>query len=212
MDRAAPLIATAVGPSERVLAGARVESGISRWWILVSTYTLFFRKYYYLALTEHHVVLLKLSMWTGRPTKVDSVIPRNQVRVGDYRQGVVFGSFRFMIPGRSKPATIRVHRVFRPEIESVLGQLGVLAPAPGQAPGQAPAYGPGPNALPDGTVFGPPGGLPPGQQYPPQYAPPGGQDYGPPPGQQPGPPQYGPPPGRQYAPPPGQEYGPPPGQ
>ena len=154
MDRAAPLVTAAVGPSERILAGARVESGVSRWWILLSTYTMLFRKYYYVVLTDHHVVLCKLSIWTGRPTKVEAAIPRNEVRMGDYKPGVVFGTFRFMIPGRTKPSRMRVHRIFRPEIESILGQLGVLGPAPGQAP----YYGPAPNALPDGTVFGPPPG------------------------------------------------------
>jgi hypothetical protein len=218
--RAAPLIAAAVGPSERIWVGARIESGLSQWWMLLSTWLVLFRQYYYLALTDHHVVVCGLSKWSGRPTRAEFAIPRNQVRIGNYTPGVVYGTFVLLFPGRDKPSKIRVHRIFRPEIESILGQLGVLAPAPGQAP----SYGSGPNALPDGTVFGPAAGLPPGQQYPPQYAPPPGQyppqygpapeqQYGPPPGQYAPPPeqQYGPPPG-QYAPPPGDPYGPPPGR
>src|SRR5487761_1369326 len=186
--RAAPVIAAALGPSERILAGARVESGLSQWWLFVSTWLVLLKKYYYMALTEHHLVLCRLSKWTGRPTRGESAIPRDQVRAGDYKPGVVFGTFMFLFPGRTKPSRVRVHRIFRPEIESILGRLGVLGPAPGQGP----VYGPGPGALPDGTVFGPPGGLPPGQQYPPQYAPPPGQEYGQEYGQ-----QYGPPPARQ---------------
>jgi len=181
--RAAPVIAAALGPSERILVGARVEKGLSQWWGLLSTWLVLLRKYYYMVLTDHHVVLCHLSVFTGRPTKVNFVIPRDQVRMGDYKPGVVYGTFLFLLPGRSKPSKLRVHRIFRPEMETILGGLGILGPAPGQAPG----YGPGPGALPDGTVFGPPGGLPPGQQYPPQYAPPPGQGYSQ---------QYGPPPGR----------------
>src|SRR5487761_1586166 len=142
--RAAPVIAAALGPSERILAGARVESGLSQWWLFVSTWLVLLKKYYYMALTEHHLVLCRLSKWTGRPTRVESAIPRDQVRAGDYKPGVVFGTFMFLFPGRTKPSRVRVHRIFRPEIESILGQLGVLGPAPGQGP----VYGPGPGARP----------------------------------------------------------------
>ncbi|HEY2575522.1 MAG TPA: hypothetical protein VGI74_04375 [Streptosporangiaceae bacterium] len=205
-QRAAPVIAAALGPSEQVLTGARVESGVSRWWLLLSSYAAFLRKYYYMALTDYHVVLCRNSFWTGRPRRVESATPRDQVRVTSYKQGVVFGSFRYAYPGRNKPMLIRVHRIYRPEIESMLGQLGVFSPG----------YGAVPAALPDGSVYGgPPPGLLPGQQpYQPvpgqQYGPPQGQ-FGPPPGQPPAPPpgqSYG----QQYGPPPGQQFGPPPGQ
>jgi hypothetical protein len=201
-----------------VQAGARVESGISRWWLLLSSYAAFLRKYYYMALTNHHVVLCRNSFWTGRPRRMESATPRDQVRVTRYKPGVVFGSFRYAYPGRNKPLLIRVHRIYRPEIEFMLGQLGAFSPG----------YGSAPAALPDGSVYGgPPPGLPPGQQpYQPagsQYGPPPGRLYGqqytPPPGQQYRPPAgqpYAPPPGQpygqQYGPPQGQQYGPPPGQ
>lgn len=208
--RAAPVIAAALGPSERVLVGARVESGISRWWLLLSSYAAFLRKYYYMALTDYHVVLCRNSFWTGRPRRVESSTPRDQVQVASYKPGVVFGSFRYSYPGRKKPMLIRVHRIYRPEIESMLGQLGVFSPG----------YGAAPTALPDGSVYGgPPPSLPPGQQYGPpqgqQYGPPQGQQFAPPPGQQYGPPQgqpYGPPQGQQYGPPQGQQFGQPQGQ
>jgi hypothetical protein len=61
---------------------------------------------------------------------------------------------------------IRVHRIYRPEIESMLGQLGAFSPG----------YGAAPAVLPDGSVYGgPPPGLPPGQPYDQQYGPPPGQ-------------------------------------
>ncbi|MGH3157624.1 MAG: hypothetical protein ACRDNF_13740 [Streptosporangiaceae bacterium] len=45
-ERAAPLVLAALGPSERILVGVRVESGLSRWWVLLSTYASFLRKCY----------------------------------------------------------------------------------------------------------------------------------------------------------------------
>ena len=46
--------------------------------------------------------------------------------------------FDFVFPRRNKPSTVRALRVYRPEIEWMLGQLGVLAPAPGQEYGPPP--------------------------------------------------------------------------
>jgi hypothetical protein len=122
------------------------------------------------------------------------VTPRGQVQVTGYQPGTLFSTFRYGYPGRDKPLRMRVHRIYRQEIESMLGQLGAFGPGPGQPPGMNP-YGPPPGEY----------GLPPGQ--PGQYAPPPGPSgqYAPPPGP---PARYGPPPGQQgrYGPPPGQQY------
>jgi len=189
MARATPIVAAAAGPAERILAGARVESGLSRWWLLLSSYAAFLRKYYFLVLTDHYVVLIRSSRWSGRPRQAESVTAREQVRVGDWKPGVVFGSFRYTDPGRGRPMTMRVHRVYRPEIEFILGQFGAFAPGyPAGAPG-----------LPPGSWPGAPGGQP----YPP------GQAWTPPsPGPQPGwvPP---PPPQPDWTALPGPAYGPP---
>jgi|SRR5579875_65844 len=182
-ERAAPLVMAALGPSERILVGARVESGLSMWWQMLSSWVVFFRKYYYMVLTDHHVVMVRNSKWSGRPKTVESATPRGQVSISDFRPGVVFSTFKFGYPGRDKPMRLRVHRIFRPEIDSLLGQVGAFGLGPGQPAGL------------DG--YAPPPGQP--------YAPPPGQpnQYGPPPGQPGG---YGPPPGQQYGPPPGQQY------
>jgi hypothetical protein len=162
-ERAAPIIAAAV-PAEQVLVGARAESGLSTWWMLLSTYLAFLRHYWYLALTDHHVVLCRVSRWSGRPKDVESATPRGQVQVADYQQGTLFSTFRYSYPGRDKPLRMRVHRIYRQEIESMLGQLGAFGLGPGQPPGMNP-YGPPPG--PQGQYAPPPGqfGPPPGQPY-----------------------------------------------
>src|ERR1700733_6447170 len=123
-ERAAPLVVAALGPSELILAGARVESGPSMWGGLLSDWVVFFRKYYYMVLTEHHVVLVRNSKLSGRPKQVEAATPRDQVSISDFNPGVVFSRFRYSYPGRTKPLRMRVHRIYRPEIDSILGQLG----------------------------------------------------------------------------------------
>ena len=162
MARAAPLIAAALGPSERILAGAKVDSAKNLWLMYLPVASVPCTKHHYLVLTDYHLVFCKIPWWTGRPTEVEFAVPRDQVRISNYRRGDTRVLFDFVFPGRDKPSPVRALRVFRPEIESMLGQLGVLRPAPGQP--YPPRYAP------------PPG------QYPPQYAPPPGDLHSPPPG------------------------------
>lgn len=132
-ERAAPLIAAAL-PAEQVLVGARAESGASGWWMLLSTYLTFLRNYWYIALTGHHVVLVQVSRWSGKPQDVAAVTPRSEVQVTNYQPGPLFSTFRYGYPGRGKPLRMRVNRTCRPEIESLLGQLGAFGLGPGLPP------------------------------------------------------------------------------
>jgi hypothetical protein len=173
--RAAPLVMAALGPSERIVVGARVESGPSVWWMLLSDWVVFLKKYWYLVLTEHHVVLVRNSRWSGRPKQVETATPRDQVSIGDFKPGIVFSTFKFGYPGRTKPLRMRVHRIYRQEIDSLLGQVGAFGLGPGQPAGLDP-YAAQP--LPPGQYGPPPGqpgqyGPPPAQQYPPSQ----GQQY-----------------------------------
>lgn len=122
----------AAGYPESVLAGVRAESGPSRWWILLTTYIVLFKKYYYVALTERNVVLLGLSIWTGRPRSVKSVTPLEQARITDFTPGSLWSSFRFMTPDRKKPLKLRfAARSYRKEAESIVGALASGAPPAG---------------------------------------------------------------------------------
>ncbi|HEX4060262.1 MAG TPA: hypothetical protein VHY58_04490 [Streptosporangiaceae bacterium] len=137
-ERAVPLVVAAIGPSERILVGARVESGPSMWWALLSDWVVFFRKYYYMVLTEHHVVLVRNSKLSGRPKQVEATTPRDQVSIADFKPGTVFSRFKYSYPGRAKPLRMRVHRIYRQEIDSILGQLGVFGLGSGEPAGSLP--------------------------------------------------------------------------
>jgi hypothetical protein len=123
----------AAGYPESIQAGLRGESGPSRWWILLSTYITLFKKYYYVALTEQNVALLKLSIWTGKPTKVQSVTPRGQASITEFNPGTMWGSFRIATPDRPKPLKLRfVSRVYRQEAEEIARALAFGMPASSQ--------------------------------------------------------------------------------
>ncbi|HSZ38818.1 MAG TPA: hypothetical protein VK817_02555 [Trebonia sp.] len=129
----AEAVLAAAGYPESVQAGLRGESGPSRWWILLSTYITLFKKYYFVGLTERNVVLLSLSIWTGRPKKIKSVTPREQVSITDFNPGTMWGSFRFMTPDRAKPLKLRfAARIYRKEAEEIARALAFGMPAPSQ--------------------------------------------------------------------------------
>jgi hypothetical protein len=111
------------GYPEQVLVGVRVQSGPSPYWALVSNYAAFFRKYYFMGLTERNMVLCGISRWTGRPKSVKSITPREQANISEYRTGTLFDSFRYMTPERKKPLKIRVGRGYRREIETMINAL-----------------------------------------------------------------------------------------
>jgi hypothetical protein len=145
--RRAERVIAKTGHPEPVLVGARVQSGLSEWWNLLSAYATLFRTYYFMALTERNVVLIRISRWTGQPKNVKIVTPRNKASISDYDPGNVFASFLYTIPDHKKPIKMRAGRGWRPEVESMIGQLNSGYPDSGWGPyGGNPAYGeqPGP--------------------------------------------------------------------
>lgn len=189
--RASAVVESHLEPGEQMLMGSRVHSGPSDWWRLiprVGAFVRFFQRHYYMVLSDRRVIFCGISYWTARPRNIKTVVPRGQVQVSDYKPGTVWPSFRLGYPGRNKPMKLRAHRIYRPEVEQILGTLGFGGP---QQPGLA---GPG---YPPGQVAGP-GYQPAPQQY---QAPP--QQYQGPPQQYQAPPQeyQAPPPGYPPAPP-----------
>jgi hypothetical protein len=115
------------GYPEHVLVGARVQSGLSQWWNLLSASATLFRTYYFMGMTERNMVLCGISRWTGRPKNVKSITPREQARISGYYAGTVWDSFTYAIPGRKKPLRMRVSRGYRGEMEAMIGALNLGA-------------------------------------------------------------------------------------
>jgi hypothetical protein len=114
----------AAGYQETVLVGLRAESGPSRWWVLLSTYITLFKKYYFVGLTDQNLVLIGLSIWTGRPSKIKSVTPRDQSSISEFNPGTMWGSLRLMTPDRNKPLKLRfAARMYREQAQSLVNAL-----------------------------------------------------------------------------------------
>ncbi len=162
--RAQAVIAPHLEPGEQPLVGARVHTGPSDWWRLiprVGAFVRFFQRHYFVVHTDRRLIFCGLSYWTARPKNVKIVVPNEHARVTDYRPGKLHGSFRFSHPERKRPMTVRLGRVWRPEVERLLGSLGV-----GEAGQPAPAY-----QQPGGLPYPPPPGYQPqpGYQQAPGY-------------------------------------------
>ena len=190
--RAGAVVQAHLEPGEQMLIGSRVHSGPSDWWRLiprVGAFVRFFQRHYYMVLSDRRVIFCGLSYWTARPKNIKAVVPRGQAQVSDYKPGTVWPSFRLGYPGRKKPMKLRAHRVWRPEVEQILGTLGFGGPQPAPA---GPGYAPG-------QVAG--AGYQPGAQLPPPGYQQAAQQYqAPPPGYQPAPQQYQPAPQQYDAP------------
>jgi hypothetical protein len=154
-SRAHAVIAPHLEPGEQPLVGARVHTGPSDWWRLiprVGVLVRFFQRHYFVVHTDRRVIFCGLSYWTARPKSIKMIVPNENARVTDYRPGKLHPFFRFSHPERSKPMKVRSNRVWRPEVERLLGGLGVatngqqgLAAAPAyQQPGALPYQAPPP--------------------------------------------------------------------
>lgn len=128
-QRAEEFIASAAVPHEPIIAGAMVTSGLSRRWVLLTPYVRLLGRSYYLALTQHYVMFCRMSGTRGRPVAVSIVEPRDQVRFTDVRLVLALsggmGSMLCHVADRSGPMTLRFYRIWRPEVQYLLGQLGI---------------------------------------------------------------------------------------
>lgn len=100
-----------------------VISGLSRKSALLSPGAKLLGRTYYLALTDQHLVFCWISTWSGKPAEVSIVAPREQVKVISSRLGGQMGWIVCQVPGREARMTLRFHRFWRPEIESLLSAL-----------------------------------------------------------------------------------------
>ncbi|MCM2579034.1 hypothetical protein [Streptomyces meridianus] len=178
-------------------------------------------KFYFVTVTDQAVVLHRYNRFTQRPQEVAYAIPRDQAPqlMGDVQRNPLWSSFRFLLPGEMQPTRMNVHRIWRDEMDQVIGMItgaphgmapqGMSAPgvpqhgmpaqsmAPYGAPAPAPAFS---QQQPHGT----PAPAPHPQQAPPY----GGSAPSPAPQQQP---PYGSPADRPGASPYGAQHTPMPG-
>ncbi|MFE6056010.1 hypothetical protein ACFQ6N_35140 [Kitasatospora sp. NPDC056446] len=197
-------------PGDAFIACVHVETGPSPWLNavfdeipLLGLIVALTRRFYFLTLTNHSVVVNTASRWTNRPGEVVAVFPRHALPVSRVKRATVWSSMYLHLPNDPKPTRLNIHRYWRAELD----QLSTVFPPGSIDPSSQPF-----ELAPQGTAYpGQPGqqGQPvhPGQPFPPQQAYPAQphvpQQAYPAPPAQPYPPQ-----GQPYPPQQGQPYPP----
>ncbi|MER5729836.1 hypothetical protein ABT084_16100 [Streptomyces sp. NPDC002138] len=115
-----------VNPADRPVVTVQAIAGPSVW--LMSMLGLIgqaFLTYYFVTVTEQAVVIHKASRMSNRPQEIAFAIPANQAVgiVSGVDRNAVWSSFRIQLPGQPKPTRMNVHRLWRTEMDQLLGML-----------------------------------------------------------------------------------------
>lgn len=113
-------------PTDRPVVTIQAVAGPSVW--LMSMLGLIgqaFLTYYFITLTEQSVVIHKASRMSNRPREIAFALPPAHVgaMIGDVRRNAVWSSFRVLLPGQQQPTRMNVHRIWRGEMDHLLGLL-----------------------------------------------------------------------------------------
>lgn len=112
----AEALAPVLEPGEQVAAGVMSQTGPSPWLagaIGIVIMLLLGARWYYVAATGSRMIVMKASMWTGRPKGgLAWADPLGSVRLSDVVTGAkVWQSFKLTRPGSSEPLRFNVSKI-----------------------------------------------------------------------------------------------------
>lgn len=122
------VVAQALQPGEQIISGVYAITGPSPW--LMNQLGLlgqFFIDYYYIAVTQQQVIFVKVNRLSNRPKEISFTAPIQSVRISDYNRSSLWSSFRYSVPTAAKPLRLNVHRIWRQELDALVGVFGVPA-------------------------------------------------------------------------------------
>lgn len=189
-------------PGDRPLVSVMTVTGPTPW-VSVGILGLigqFLVKYFFITATEQALLFHRMGRFTQRPKEIVHAIPRAQAQTlfGEIQLNPLWSFFHMTLPGDSKTTRVNVHRMWRNELEQLIG--AVSGAQPHQYADAQPAGHPGQPGLPpqqQGYGQQQPGYAQPQQQpgygqpqpgygQQPGYAQPQQSGYGQPPQPQPG--------------------------
>ncbi|MCO6010889.1 hypothetical protein NE236_38625 [Actinoallomurus purpureus] len=127
-QQANQMVAQAMQPGDQIISGVYAITGPSPW--LMNQLGLlgqFFIDYYYVAVTHQQVIFVKMNRMSNRPKEIAFAAPLQSVRISDYRRNSLWSSFRYAVPNAPKPIRLNVHRIWRQELDALVGAFGVQA-------------------------------------------------------------------------------------
>ncbi|MFD7031172.1 hypothetical protein ACFWAR_24375 [Streptomyces sp. NPDC059917] len=115
-----------VNPADRPLVTIQAVAGPSVW--LMSMLGLIgqaFLTYYFITVTEQAVVIHKASRMSNRPQEIAFAIPAHEAVgiISGVDRNTIWSSFRLQLPGQPKPTRMNVHRLWRAEMDELLGRM-----------------------------------------------------------------------------------------
>ena len=72
-------------------------------------------------------IFVTMNRMTNRPKEISFVAPLQSVQISDYRRNSLWSSFRYSVPAAPEPIRLNVHRIWRQELDALVGAFGVLA-------------------------------------------------------------------------------------
>ncbi|MFJ8312438.1 MULTISPECIES: hypothetical protein [unclassified Streptomyces] len=113
-------------PQDRPIVTIQAIAGPSVW--LMSMFGVIgqaFLTYYFITVTQQAVLLHRASRMSNRPQEIVFAIPPAEAMrmIGDVKRNTLWSSFRCQLPGRPKPTRMNVHRLWRNEMDQLLGML-----------------------------------------------------------------------------------------
>jgi hypothetical protein len=120
------MAAQAVQPGDQIISGVYAITGPSPWLInQLGLLGQFFVDYYYVAVTRQQVIFVEMNRMSNRPKEIAFTAPLQSVQISDYRRNAMWSSFRYNVPTAPKPLRLNVHRIWRQELDALVGAFGV---------------------------------------------------------------------------------------
>jgi hypothetical protein len=120
------MVAQALQPGEQIVSGVYAITGPSPW--LMNQLGLlgqFFVDYYYVAVTQQQIIFVKMNRLSNRPKEIAFTSPLQNARIHDYNRAALWSSFKYTTPTAAKPLRLNVHRIWRQELDALVGAFGV---------------------------------------------------------------------------------------
>lgn len=124
-------------PGETFIACVHCETGPSPWLNalfdqvpLLGIVVGLTRRFYFLTVTNSHVVVNNANRYTNRPGNVVAVYPRDTFPLTRVKRGKVWSAMYVQFPSKAKPTRLNISRYWRAEWDQLMNTV-----APGQAAG-----------------------------------------------------------------------------
>jgi hypothetical protein len=122
---------------ETFVACVHCETGPSPWLNalfdqipLVGTIVMFTRKFYFMTVTNEHVVLNSANRFTNRPGNVLGSWPRHDFPITNVKRGNVWSKAYVQFAGASKPTRLNINRYWLGEFDQLLAAVSPSMPPP----------------------------------------------------------------------------------